>query len=66
MSTLFTNTPMCLLLRWWDPQLMRFVHDEAARHETALLVGSLALAAQPGHAGMPLGHVVSYQVRWRS
>eukprot|EP00199_Chlamydomonas_sp_CCMP681_P000968 CAMPEP_0119108170 /NCGR_PEP_ID=MMETSP1180-20130426/13506_1 /TAXON_ID=3052 ORGANISM="Chlamydomonas cf sp, Strain CCMP681" /NCGR_SAMPLE_ID=MMETSP1180 /ASSEMBLY_ACC=CAM_ASM_000741 /LENGTH=516 /DNA_ID=CAMNT_0007093759 /DNA_START=29 /DNA_END=1576 /DNA_ORIENTATION=+ len=47
--------------KWWDPTMIRFVRDEAARHEAALLIGSLSLLAKPGHAGLPLGHVVSYQ-----
>ena len=40
----------------------RFVRDEPARHEMCNLLGMLALSAKPGHAGLPVGHVVQYKV----
>ena len=45
---------------WYDPNLVRFPLDEAARHAAQRLVGVLSLCAAPGGRGLPSGHIVSY------
>lgn len=40
------------------PQMIRFTRDEAARYEGVQLLGTLSLNAEPGAAGLPIGHVV--------
>jgi len=47
--------------RWYDNNMVRFQEAEQARHEAVMLVGALALNAEPGEAGLPVGHVVSYK-----
>uniref|UniRef100_A0A7S3R5S0 UDP-3-O-acyl-N-acetylglucosamine deacetylase n=1 Tax=Dunaliella tertiolecta TaxID=3047 RepID=A0A7S3R5S0_DUNTE len=47
--------------RWYDATLTRFVRDEPVRHEMCNLLGLLSLSAEPGHAGIPVGHVVQYK-----
>ena len=58
------GTEGCVLVaaedRWWTPSDVRFVSDEAARHRLADLIGDLALAADAGTAGLPLGHVLAF------
>ena len=46
---------------WFDPGLVRFPEDEAARKAIADLVGNLSLAAEAGGRGVPQGHVVAYR-----
>lgn len=38
--------------------MIRFTRDEAARYEGVQLLGTLSLNAEPGAAGLPIGHVV--------
>jgi UDP-3-O-[3-hydroxymyristoyl] N-acetylglucosamine deacetylase len=45
---------------WYDPNLVRFPLDEAARHAVQRLMGVLSLCAAPGHRGMPKGHIVAF------
>ena len=45
---------------WYDPNLVRFPLDEAARHAAQRLVGVLSMCAAPGGRGLPSGHVVSF------
>ncbi len=54
---------LSLLRSWLQPELLRFTHDEAARHEVMVTLGIMALNARPGDAGMPLGHITTYKVR---
>lgn len=42
--------------------MVRFPRDEAARHALVSLIGDLALMAEPGGSGLPVGHVVVFQV----
>eukprot|EP00195_Chlamydomonas_chlamydogama_P005783 CAMPEP_0202901626 /NCGR_PEP_ID=MMETSP1392-20130828/14362_1 /ASSEMBLY_ACC=CAM_ASM_000868 /TAXON_ID=225041 /ORGANISM="Chlamydomonas chlamydogama, Strain SAG 11-48b" /LENGTH=544 /DNA_ID=CAMNT_0049588215 /DNA_START=73 /DNA_END=1704 /DNA_ORIENTATION=+ len=55
----------CILVafgdRWWDPQMLRHVDDEPARHTMVDLIGDLSLNAQNGHCGLPIGHIVAYK-----
>lgn len=44
---------------WVNPP--QRVAAEPCRHKLLDLVGDLALAAAPGHAGVPLGHVTAYK-----
>lgn len=55
--------PLASMRRWYDAMLPRFVRDEPVRQEMCSLLGLLALSAKPGHAGIPVGHVVQYKVR---
>lgn len=45
---------------WYDPNLVRFPLDEAARHAAQRLIGVLSLCATPGGRGLPSGHVVAF------
>ncbi|KAK9820752.1 hypothetical protein WJX74_011056 [Apatococcus lobatus] len=47
--------------RWYDESRVRYINDEPARHKMCNLIGDLALLAQPGKGGMPLGHIIAYQ-----
>ncbi|KAK9847002.1 hypothetical protein WJX84_008281 [Apatococcus fuscideae] len=47
--------------RWYDESRVRYINDEPCRHKMCNLVGDLALLAQPGRGGMPLGHIIAYQ-----
>lgn len=48
--------------RWYDSTLVR-MRNEPVRHEMVCLLGILSLLARPGHAGIPVGHIVQYKVR---
>ena len=43
----------------WDPQAVRFLEDEPARHNLLQLLGALALLGEGGNSGWPLGHIVA-------
>ena len=45
---------------YYDPNLVRFPLDEAARHAAQRLIGVLSLCATPGGRGLPSGHVVAF------
>ncbi len=45
--------------RWVNPPAR--MAQEPCRHKLLDLIGDLSLAARPGHAGLPLGHVTAYR-----
>lgn len=45
---------------WYDPSIVRFAIDEAARQNVRSIMGIMALCASPGGRGLPVGHIVSY------
>ena len=45
---------------WYDPNLVRFPLDEAARHAAQRLIGVLSMCAAPGGRGLPSGHIVAF------
>ncbi|KAK9807173.1 hypothetical protein WJX73_003668 [Symbiochloris irregularis] len=45
---------------WYDDELVR-IENEAAAHRVVDLMGDLSLLAPPGHAGTPIGHIVSFK-----
>ena len=45
---------------WLNASGLRFV-NEPARHKLLDLLGDLSLLAEPGHVGVPVGHVVAYK-----
>ena len=44
---------------FWNPPML--LPHEPARHKLVDLIGDLALLAEPGHAGVPVGHIVAYK-----
>jgi len=45
---------------WYDPALVRFASNEAARTGIRDMMGVMAMCAIPGTRGLPVGHIVSY------
>ena len=45
--------------QWWNPPMM--LPNECARHKMLDLIGDLSLMAEPGMAGVPIGHIVAYK-----
>lgn len=45
---------------WYDPTIVRFANDEAARHTAQTLMGIMSLCASPGGRGLPVGHIVAF------
>ena len=46
---------------WYDPSLVRFPSDEAARHTAQTIMGIMSLCASPGGRGLPVGHIVAFE-----
>jgi UDP-3-O-[3-hydroxymyristoyl] N-acetylglucosamine deacetylase len=46
---------------WYDPSLVRFPSDEAARHTAQAIMGIMSLCASPGGRGLPVGHIVAFE-----
>ena len=57
------GTENCALIAngdaFWNPPML--LPHEPARHKLLDLIGDLSLLAEPGHAGVPVGHVVAYK-----
>jgi UDP-3-O-acyl-N-acetylglucosamine deacetylase len=57
------GTENCALIangdQFWNPPML--LPNEPARHKLLDLVGDLSLLAEPGHVGVPVGHVVAYK-----
>ena len=45
--------------KFWNPPMI--LPNENARHKILDLVGDLSLMAEPGMAGVPIGHVLAYK-----
>jgi hypothetical protein len=45
---------------WYDPTIVRFANDEAARHTAQTTMGIMSLCASPGGRGLPVGHIVAF------
>jgi UDP-3-O-[3-hydroxymyristoyl] N-acetylglucosamine deacetylase len=45
---------------WYDPNLVRFPLDEAARNSAQRLMGVVSMCASPGRRGLPKGHIVAF------
>lgn len=58
------GTEGCMIIghrdRWWNPEEVRFFDDEPVRRRICELIGDLALLAEGGNSGMPVGHVLAY------
>jgi len=46
---------------WMDARTDRFGAEDPARHEVSDMIGTLALLAQNGHAGVPRAHVSTWE-----
>ena len=57
------GTEHCALIangdQFWNPPML--LPHEPARHKLLDLIGDLSLLAEPGMAGVPVGHVVAYK-----
>jgi len=57
------GTEHCALIAngdtFWNPPML--LPNEPARHKLLDLLGDLSLLAEPGHVGVPVGHVVAYK-----
>ena len=57
------GTENCALIahgdEFWNPPMV--LPNEPARHKLLDLIGDLSLLAEPGMAGVPVGHVVAYK-----
>ena len=57
------GTEHCALIAngdaFWNPPML--LPNEPARHKLLDLVGDLSLLAEPGHVGVPVGHIVAYK-----
>jgi UDP-3-O-[3-hydroxymyristoyl] N-acetylglucosamine deacetylase len=54
------NALVCSMEQGWLNPPLRF-EDEPCRHKLLDLIGDLALCATPGHAGLPVAHVVAFK-----
>lgn len=54
------NALVCSMEKGWLNPPLRF-EDEPCRHKLLDLIGDLALCATPGHAGLPVAHVVAFK-----
>lgn len=54
------NALVCSMEKGWLNPPLRF-EDEPCRHKLLDLIGDLALCASPGHAGLPIAHVVAFK-----
>ena len=57
------GTEHCALIAngdaFWNPPML--LPNEPARHKLLDLIGDLSLLAEPGHVGVPVGHIVAYK-----
>ena len=57
------GTEHCALIangdKFWNPPML--LPNENARHKLLDLIGDLSLLAEPGMAGVPVGHIVAYK-----
>ena len=57
------GTEHCALIAngdtFWNPPML--LPHEPARHKLLDLIGDLSLLAEPGHCGVPVGHIVAYK-----
>ncbi|KAG0617863.1 hypothetical protein M758_4G021300 [Ceratodon purpureus] len=54
------NALVCSMDKGWLNPPLRF-EDEPCRHKLLDLIGDLALCASPGHAGLPVAHIVAFK-----
>lgn len=54
------NALVCSMEKGWLNPPLRFT-DEPCRHKLLDLIGDLALCTPPGHAGLPVAHVVAFK-----
>lgn len=54
------NALVCSMEKGWVNPPLRF-EDEPCRHKMLDLIGDLALCATPGHAGLPVAHIVAFK-----
>lgn len=57
----FATLVDCSMDKGWLNPPLRFA-DEPCRHKLLDLIGDLSLSALPGHAGLPIGHIVAFKV----